>query len=624
MKTNTYQTPNLKGFKFSNATAEISSRLDNAAKPTSEWTKLELHKYMKVKWNTIHVPFDELVGKYNPDDVNIEGLQISKAAAVLLMTDMIKRANQETTPFMSLVQTSAELSVSPAEYTITNKIGSVDTISMVRGLPKTEQPSMIIAHQNLTFAMSMSAPEFKKVTNEDGEEERTMSHSVPADPEGLLMPSSSPIALLPVIDQYYTASPNVLSIRAKILTQAHEAGNMMDIGAVCLLATQSMVARQKEIKQWKPEWDPYDIVRPITDKGQAALYLRADVEPLQLVPQPKLPTYPITTMEQLWEFIAIHQKVRGGEKSRIAPLTHAVYYGEVDHYYKQIMQTADIIQLYNYLPVKSTVRQSDHKHFKKAWTLAQLNLPISTSATGYPLWNNEPYGMYRNKMDVNTLVIDCFEDTAPYKDAESELWTYKFTPVESQKKLTYMLKAKAKVAIKTYPYPGIWDDFQGRIHPSVYAHTGAVWVTNYISSAYSEILHIERTVKANTLKTYYPCYMKKLPPTDIIVWPSVYIKRTAKRKVNLGFTVMYTKMDAQLDEVDITEVDFKQAAIRKKEAEKFQSLPAVKQFTQESAKIVPSQLKISPDPSPQPPPATTVATKDSQFADLQIDDPDWG
>jgi len=170
-------------------------------------------------------------------------------------------------------------------------------------------------------------------------------------------------------------------------------------------------------------------------------------------------------------------------------------------------------------------------------------------------------------------------------------------------------------AVKIYPYPELWADFPDRVFPSLHAHSGVVWVTNFGASPYTYARHIERVVKANVYKTYYPCYLQRFPASDILAWPTVYVKRTVKRKVHLGFEVLFTDGEVKFEGIDITSTDVKQKNLAAADAKLMDTGPEVKKYSAMKAGL---EKKLAA----QPPPASTprAPTKDSHFDNASLDD----
>jgi len=419
---------NLKSFSFAQGVSQISHKLANAAKTAQDFTKEELHKYMTVKFNGTSSTFDSLVGDYDIDSVDISGMSISKAQAVLAMNAFINAAKTVELPFAGLMHKNAELAINPTGYIATDKLGEVNKIPMIRGLPGTESKAMILAHSSLTVAMITSSPEVDKETI-NGVQKRQMKRSVPTDPTGRFYPPVDIINLIDPLEANYDNGENILSVRAKILTQAKDAGNLMDVGAISLSALDSVVVHLKQQKRWQEKWNMFDCVRPISDPGQIKLYKDAGVDPIQLMPYKQFPTFAVANMDQLWTYLESHRDIRGTDAGKISPLTHAVYYGELDNSYRQVLGTADILYMMTTAGTNA-VYHSLSTYFKGIWSVVQLNVPLITTSMNNPPWSGEEYGAYTYaktdnfKKTLRVLSIDCINTQVPTRNSKTKVWEY--------------------------------------------------------------------------------------------------------------------------------------------------------------------------------------------------------
>jgi hypothetical protein len=610
------QVNTLKGFTFSMGSAQIGMKLANATKTASDFTKEELHKYMKEKFNGTSSAFDALVGEYDSDRIDITGLSITKSQALVAMQAFLKQAKTIDMPFSNLVAKNAEVGVNPINYILTDSAGQVTKVPMIRGLPSTEPAPVIMAHSHLTFAMSTSTPEVDKVTI-GGVSRKTMMRSVPTDPSGRYYIPVDIINLLDPLEENYKDGNNILAVRAKILTQAKDAGNLMDVGAVVLSAMQEAINHLKRAKRWQPKWDIFDCVRPIEDPQQIAIYRKAEVEPLRMVPPRTLPTFKVKDMDQLWTLLESHRDIRGSDSGKISPLTHAVYYGETDNYYRHIVGTADIMHVLKAMKCNA-VQFTPNPYFNRVWNTVQLNCPLITYNMNDKEWAGEEYGSYLLPKDtkvltgLTVLALECINQIQPTRNSKTKLWEYTPTRDVCISRIKQFFTMHMNCAVKIYPYPELWQDFPNQIYPSLHAHSGTVWVVNRECSPYTIDDHIKRVVRANVLKTYYPCLMQRFATKDIVEWPTVYVKRTAKRAVHLGFEIMYTEEDSVYEGVDIALTDVQQKKLAETDSKVMTSAPAVQKFSSMKADM---EKKLA-----QAPMENKKQTKDDYFAGLSVDD----
>lgn len=183
------------------------------------------------------------------------------------------------------------------------------------------------------------------------------------------------------------------------------------------------------------------------------------------------------------------------------------------------------------------------------------------------------------KKKIVPLSIDCINSSEPTRNSKTKLWEYSPTREIVIERVRRYFDTHLYAAVKIYPYPELWEDFPDRIYPSLHAHAGTVWILNKSGSPYTREAHISRVVRANVMKTYYACYLQRFPAGDMCTWPTVYVKRSAKRKVNLGFEVLFTDDEVIYDGVDIAVTDVQQKKIATKAEQTMASAPAVKKYT---------------------------------------------
>lgn len=610
-------------FKFADGLAQINQKISNAGKNQSEWSKYELHKYMTIKFRSDNPTFNSFVGDYDVDSIDIEGMSLSKGQAVVLMKAMLDKAKVAGMPFTKLIQTHAEVAVSPVQYTVTDKIGSTKTIPQSRGIPATENPATIVAHQNVTLAMLTGTPEHDKTVVESSSK-RVMARPVSTDPEGVLYPKFNVMNLVDELAVAYHGASTILDVRARLLSKAESNGNTMDIGVIALAALDALIKNEKKKNTWKEKWAMFDCVQSIPEGKVKSLYEEAGVFPIQAVPQPKTPVFKVTGIDEMYSFIDMHRTIRGSDSGKISPLTHAVYYGELDHYYRQVTSAADVLQVQALLKCNA-VNFSSHNYFGKTWNVLQLNTPVFSSQSSYPYWAAEDYGCFRCPKEYkgSALTIDCLSIDPPTKNSKTKMWEYTPTREVCKERITQFFESTLVGAMKIYPYPDLWEDFPHRVYPSLHAHSGVVWVLSTPGSPYTLQNHVDRVNRANVLKTYYPCMLKKFFKDDIVVYPTVFVKRSTKRINSLGFEVMFEPDNTEIESaVDFGEISFKQRKIAQAEAKVHNAQPEVKKFNTMLAdltKKLAEEAKKVPEPSPSPQPQTKK-TANAIMNDLELDD----
>lgn len=536
----------------------------------SNITMYQLHKYLNDVLSTSYHNFDQVVGYYDSESIDISGITLSKGDALAQMLVFCNVKGLAGSPFSKLVRTNAEVFVSPVGYVVTTKTGETKTVPMNGGVPATEPPVEIKLHKALTAVLATGVPEYKK----DAKTGQSVMVK-PVAPSGVLYPRICVPHSLKVVAEEYNGGTSLVNIRSKLMDYVIKEKKAFQMSCIFATAHKQAIDVVKK-KKWDKNWDPMDCVKPITNEKYLEICnapLKKGGKPIpsfEFTPVSSLGNVSVESLEQAYDFQQRCRETRGSDNGKISPLTNGVYYGELDTFYRGVTAAADIIQIAKICSCR-LIDYSGHSFFKPAWPILEMNQPILKGLSGN-LWKEEKFGVFRNTYETETpygkpvLKLDCVSSNAPTRGASGWQWTPHIPAMEQI--IDGVLSGYKHIAVSVYSYPGMFEKYGGRIWPSLHAHSGRVWITNVSKSKYTLRDHMDRMCKANVMKTFYPFMFKTFQKGDMCVWPQVCVKRAKRKAITIEFKILYNSDDLEeeiiIDDDTLEQMQIAQADIAMK------------------------------------------------------------
>jgi len=471
-----------------------------------------------------------IVGREVPK-LNVETFLVSRGTVLRAMEYYGNLSNSKLSPLEVAMKTSDGVVVSPKTQVLTTKSGELQKLEVKGGYGVTEKTKLEVYFRTVvTAALASGVPQHGVV-----EGKKTMLG--PARPEGNIYPAIC-VPRVQFLAKAYKGATNILDVREKIVQYAKTNGKMFEMAAVICQQIDN------ETKNVEAKHTYHNLVKCVKET-ESDVWRRNCLKHKEKGNDQALPTvtYVATTgpsdigdltLIQAYLWLQKNRESRGVDKGGVSPLTHGTYYGELGSYYRAVTGSADVLHMVNIMQAKG-VQYDPDSYFKAIWPILSLNTIVFRGELGEAHVDQE-YGCFKLEENTKALRIYCLS-TVPPRMVNGVL---EFTPrvITQLESLKTLLKHKC-VAVITYGFAELWDQYPGQIWPSLHAHAGTVWVTNTTGSNYSLKDFCKRFALANLVKSYYPYTGQRMCDIDKFTWPSVVMKRS-KPTIELDFEVRYT------------------------------------------------------------------------------------
>lgn len=242
---------------------------------------------------------------------------------------------------------------------------------------------------------------------------------------------------------------------------------------------------------------------------------------------------------KMWSFMLYHSVIRGRDKKGLSVLTAPYIYGDLTPAIcNQVAAAQNLLAVFKQSKADA-INYCKSKNFAKAWNVLALNVPVADMSAIEPM---RKYGV------GNPNIRDSKETFAPKKylsvfDLDVTINVGKNNTIVTSVpessligSVHHLLNIKGIVAIQVPILPEVVKAFEGKLYPSLPAHSGKMWICSFLKSSLSGDILMDRCVKAVQMKTYYQFTRRTFAAVDTSYpYDTIIIKRGDKTSPELTY-----------------------------------------------------------------------------------------